>query len=343
VAISEQAVIGYQELLERHPEACVYHTSDWRRIIHDSFGYLPSYVLTCAGSRTTGLLPLFEVNSFLSGRHLTAIPFSHHVPVLYESKEGLRTLVREAKRIAKRRRCKYIEIRGSSRALGKLGFSNSFHNWISRIDLRCSPRVLWDNVHASTKRNVKKALRQGVAVRRALDPRDYEIFYRMMLETRRSQGMPPYPGGLFREVRTMPQARLYLSHRRDHVLSGMIVLCFQKSAMYAYGASEKNTETLRMRPNDLLFWNVISEMQQEGYESLDLGTSHKGNEGLLRFKENWGARSELLGYSYWPESAKVVSIAARSSRAGRFASRVIRRLPLRLLRSGGELFFKQFG
>jgi lipid II:glycine glycyltransferase (peptidoglycan interpeptide bridge formation enzyme) len=141
----------------------------------------------------------------------------------------------------------------------------------------------------------------------------------------------------------MPEARLYLACQGDEILAGIIILCHDKRAIYAYGASIKDREKLRLRPNDLLFWHIIHEMKSAGYEFFDFGTTPASNEGLLHFKENWGAESRRLAYAYWLNTAEEIPVVDRDSKMMAWANALIRRMPLWLLRITGNLFFKQLG
>jgi FemAB-related protein (PEP-CTERM system-associated) len=333
----------YRAFVEQHPEASVYHTTEWQQVIRETYGYLPHHVTAENAGRITGVLPLFEVHSLISGRHLTAIPFSHYVTMLYENDEALQSLVRQTQQIARQRGCRYVEVRGSAQVLANLGFRTSSHNRISLLDLRAGKKALWNKVHNSTQRNVKKAQKNNLTVRRGVGATDFSAFYRLILETRRQQGVPPYPTRLFAALQSMPQARLYLACHKGHTLAGIIVLCHGKRVIYAYGASLKDQEKLRMRPNDLLFWQVIAAVQAEGYETFDFGTTPTGNRDLLRFKENWGAQSELLAYAYWLNTGERIPVPNRDSRAMRVAGAFIRRMPLWALRLTGELLFEQLG
>jgi hypothetical protein len=343
IEVGDCSCTHLQGSVQRHSEALIYHTLDWQNVIQETYGYTPHYIVAGDENRVRGLLPLFAVNSLLTGRHLSAIPFSHHVPVLYESKDVLRGLVERARKLAIQKGYRYIEIRGSAKALAELGFEASSHNWITVLNLEVGEQSLWDNLRSSVRRNVRKARRNHLVIRRGKHPADFDSFYRLVLETRRYQGVPPYPKRLFGILQTMPQARLHLALQEDDILAGIITLCYGKHVIYAYGASTKNREKLGLRPNDLLFWHVISEAYEEGFREFDFGTTPKGLPGLLRFKENWGGRSEEIAYSYWLNTAKRIPIVDRDSKVMRWASHVIRKMPVFAVQLVGEVLFRQLG
>lgn len=335
--------VSYQSFVDKHQLSLVYHTMAWRQIVQNTYGYTPHYITAKDSAQTVGLLPLFEVNSLISGRHLSAIPFSQFVSVLYETEDVLEGLVTQAKELACQVQCRYIEVRGSAAPLTKFGFQVATHYWISTLSLQVDQKTLWRNLHHSTRRNIKKARKNDLYVRRARTTANFEKFYHLMLETRRRQGSPPYPAQLFTMLQKMPQARLYLVSDERQDLAGIIIFCYGDQVIYAYGASVSDLGLLRLRPNDLLFWTVITEMREEGYKIFNFGTTPINHKSLLRFKENWGSQSQPLAYAYWLNTITQIPLLERESRKVKLVSAFIRWMPLWSLRFVGRFLFKHLG
>ncbi len=334
---SEPLYPRYQEFIKHHPAASAYHTLDWLRVIDHSYGrysYKPYCITVGNAEQITGILLLFEHNGLLFGRRLIALPFSHYVPILYQDEEALRTLVIQGQHIARQRQCKYLEVRGSSEELARLGlgFQIATRYLMSRLDLRVEEKILYKQMRGEARSQIKQALKHGLVVKRGQSAVDFATFERLSLETRRHQGAPPYPSQLFRELQTMPQARLYLARQGARFLAGKVVFCHGKYAINIYAASVKDQELLRTRPNDLLMWHVITELQAEGYETLDLGTSPITHKTLLHYKEKWGARSEPIPYAYWLNTAKQVPMPKGASKNVDLIRAIIRRMPFWALR-----------
>jgi len=58
----------WDELLLTHPDYSFFHTSAWARVLHESYGYKPLYFTAIENGRLSALIPIMEVNSFLTGR-----------------------------------------------------------------------------------------------------------------------------------------------------------------------------------------------------------------------------------------------------------------------------------
>jgi Acetyltransferase (GNAT) domain len=65
-------------------------------------------------------------------------------------------------------------------------------------------------------------------------------------------------------------------------------------AVYKFGASDEKHQDLR--GNNLLMWNAIRFLAQNGIEALHFGRTSHENQGLRRFKRGWGTVEETIEY-----------------------------------------------
>ena len=333
----------YTAYVAAHAESCAYHTLDWRKLLLTVYGYQPHYLVAREAGAIGGVLPLMMVASPLSGRHLSALPFSHRVPVLATS-TARAALLSAAQRLARESGARYLEVREDANLLNDAGFAPAAAYWLSVLDLRPSEQDLWRQVRSSTRRNVARAARAGVTVRRATSTDDHQGFYQLMLETRRQQGTPPYPRRLFEVLAGLVWTRLYLADdAQGRTLAGLCIFMHGGQALYAYGASSKRAADLEQRPNDALFWQVIAALRAEQVSTLDFGISPEHLAELRRFKENWGAVSTLIHHGRWAPRGVVPRGVARGGMLARCATQLIRHTPMPLLAWAGNRFCKYFG
>lgn len=326
-----------------HPQACAYHTLDWRDLLGTVYSFTPHYLVAREAGAIAGVLPLMMIKRPCLGLHLSALPFSHRVALLASPLARPRLLA-AAQQHARECDARYLELREDAALVSEAGFAPAAAYWQSILDLHAPLETLWCQVRASTRRNVARAERAGVTMRRAQGANDYQRFYRLMLETRRQQGTPPYPRSLFDALAQLEWTRLYLADDAQGVtLAGLCIFTHGAQALYAYGASSKRAAHLEQRPNDLLFWRVIAELRAENFSALDFGVSplHLGE--LRRFKENWGALSTPLHHARWSPAGPVSVAVARGGALAVCAARVIRHTPLPVLAWAGNRFFKYFG
>ena len=71
--------------------------------------------------------------------------------------------------------------------------------------------------------------------------------------------------------------------------------------VYKYGGSDLRYGNLG--GNALVFWRAIQDAKGKGIEEFDMGRSDLDNEGLVVFKDRWGAERSALNYWRYPASA----------------------------------------
>src|SRR5204863_5360548 len=72
-------------LVHRHPNATVFHTAAWARVVRDTYGHLPLYLYFHSAGHPVALIPLIEVLSPLTGRRAVCVPFSDACgPLLFD-------------------------------------------------------------------------------------------------------------------------------------------------------------------------------------------------------------------------------------------------------------------
>src|SRR5271165_2171364 len=69
----------WEDLLQNHPQASIFHTRGWLEALRKTYGYAPvAFTTSPLGYRLTNGVPFCEISSWLSGRRLVSLPFSDH-------------------------------------------------------------------------------------------------------------------------------------------------------------------------------------------------------------------------------------------------------------------------
>jgi hypothetical protein len=88
-------------------------------------------------------------------------------------------------------------------------------------------------------------------------------------------------------------------------------------------------------------WEAIKWHAERGYRQLSLGRTAPGNEGLRRFKLGWGATESVLHYVRFDfRRQEFVTDDGRKKETG---YRLVRQMPLGVLRLAGRVFYKHMG
>lgn len=337
------------------PDATPYHHPAWSHVLRETFGYRLA-ALGCADTtgRLTGVLPLVEKKSLLAGVHLSSLPNTHTAGPLAIDRASLGALLSGAATRVEHSAASWLQLKVEGPGLDGLTAGFSGGTWLPSyvLDLPADPEHLrFGGLHhnsrhnAGVRRNVRKAARFGVAVREASSFGDVRRWYRLYLVTMRAHGLPPRPLRLFEliwDVLTpLGMARLLLAERSSggptQLLAGSLFLAYNRVAFFAFHGHDPTQ--LEFRPNDAIHWNAITEACQAGRRRYSFGEVSRGNEGLARFKEKWGAVPVDLCRYYYPRQREVERGILGSGPVLRSAQSAWRHLPLPVTAALGGLIY----
>lgn len=158
------------------------------------------------------------------------------------------------------------------------------------VPLTDSIDVIEGRFSSMTRRNIKKARREAVTVRVAR-PEEYASFirlYRLTMDKHQADARYYFSDQYFRQLQDgrLP-AELLVAERNGIIIAGCIVLYGQQFAHYHLGASDP--EQLAVRPNHLLFAEMIRRAKALGKTALHLGggTTRDEADSLLAYKRSF--------------------------------------------------------
>ncbi len=324
------------EWLASRPDATPFHHPAWLRVVAGSYGY-PSFVLALTdehGAIRAGM-PIVEISRPLLGKRWVSLPFTDWSPPVMDdgvSAAELLTHVDEARREAE---VNQLEIRGALTPTAQpvsVGFRHVLH-------LSDDPQALFSAFHPSqVQRNIRRAEREGVAVRRSTSPSDLlDLFYQLHVQTRRRLGVPVQPRAFFRLIGDQVLSRdlgfVVLASHGGRTVAGALFLAWNGTVIYKFGASEAAAWTVR--PNHAIFWEAIHWGATNGFHTLDFGRTDFDTPGLRTFKLQWGTEEQPMVYS-----ALGSPLRTGAGRASHLLGTLIRHSPKWVAQATGELLYR---
>jgi CelD/BcsL family acetyltransferase involved in cellulose biosynthesis len=327
-------------LIESHPCASIFHTGQWLEALRRTYGYDATVFTTSPpGNPLANGVVFCRLNSWLTGSRLVSVPFSDHCEPLAQNAEDITRLISAVCENGSGK-VKHLEIRPRR---SDLASQSLFHlerrHYLHVLDLRPSLDEIYLRFHKNcVRRKIRRADREGVTLERGKSESMLQDFYRLLLLTRRRHGLPPQPAAWFRNIlQCLPsRATLHAARIGGRPIASILTLRHQQTLVYKYGCSDARFHNLGAMPR--LFWQIIQEAKQEHLQEFDLGRSELDNEGLIRFKDHFGATRTTL--SYWQ------SCEARKTGiewASRHSKNLLSRLPDGFFRLAGELFYRHAG
>jgi CelD/BcsL family acetyltransferase involved in cellulose biosynthesis len=289
----------WAELSERHPRASVFHTTGWLEALHRTYGYEPIvYTTSPPGATLTNGIVFCRISSWLTGRRMVSLPFADHCEPLVESHEQWKGVFGSLQRTLDGEKLKYIEIRPlSADLLSGISLQKSDSFCFHTLDLRTSREDLFRRTDKnSVQRRVRRAEREALGFEEGCSEMLLRKFYGLLVLTRKRHNLPPQPIEWFRNLITFLRDRLTIRvvSSRHEPIASILTFSHRDTYVYKYGCSDARYHNLGAMP--LLLWRAIQTAKDRGMQVFDFGRSDTTNEGLIRFKDNWGTSRSTLSY-----------------------------------------------
>lgn len=338
----------WNEFVERHPHSSIFHSVEWLRALRLTYGYEPIVITTSpSGIALRNGLVLCRVNSWLTGRRLVSLPFSDHCEPLLDEREDFDAFTSTMETQLDLEKLLYIEIR-PTRPLaftGSLSCSTCEH-YFHKIDLAPDLETLFSNCHKnSTQRKIRRAEREGLVYEDGRSKRLLDIFYRLLVLTRRRHHLPPQPIKWFENLIDClgESAKIRVALKDRQPVASILTLQYKDTLLYKYGCSDVRFNQLG--GTHLLLWRSIEEAKARKLRVMDLGRSECENTGLVTFKDRWGGNRSVLTYFRFaaPATSRGHFVPADADWKQRAVRRVVPVLPDRILCALGNVIYKHLG
>jgi hypothetical protein len=332
--------LNWNQQISQLPGATIFHTSNWASVLSESYNYKPVYFTAIEKGKLTALLPVMAINSVLTGKRGVSLPFTDQCPAIAGGTDQFNEIFTNVIRHGKKKGWRSIELRAGEQYLPGTRASDTFltHD----LDLSRSPEKIFASFRSSTKRNIRKAEKEGVTVSISNSMESVNEFYTLNCLTRKEHGLPPQPYSFFekvaRHVMTAQKGVVALASHNHKIIAGAVYFYFGTEAIYKYGASEKAFQGLRA--NNLVMWEAIKWLAHKGMKNLSLGRTETEHHGLTQFKAGWGTRQGILRYFKY-DLEKDAFIAGRPKIKTTYT--VFHKMPLPLLKLAGRIFYRHVG
>lgn len=326
--------------LGRFPDASVFHGTAWLRALNSAYGFEPCCHVGRRHGADVAVLPLVEVDSWLTGRRGVSLPFTDECPALSVDADALRRTFVDACAYGRSRHWRYLELRGDGQ---NRGATPSLAFLGHRLVLTRDSAKLFERFNSATRRAVRRAELSGVETEFGASMSAMREFHTLVCRTRRRHGLPPAPYRFLEAVRThllVPgHGSLVLARHAGVVVAGAVYLHCGTRAIYKYGASDERYQ--HVRANNLVMWRAIQRYADWGFTAFDFGRTSPANAGLRTFKLGWATTEYPITYCKFDlRAGRFVTDKDRSSG---WHTQVFRALPPLLSRAIGAALYKHIG
>ena len=111
LSAGDQDAKAWDSFVEASPSGTIFHQTAWMRVVEDAFRHKPRYLFAAAAGEIRGVLPLFEVRGWLSGRVFTSVPYAVYGGLCASDPAARRLLLEDARRMAEQEGMRHVELR----------------------------------------------------------------------------------------------------------------------------------------------------------------------------------------------------------------------------------------
>jgi hypothetical protein len=331
---------GWDQLLLTNHQSTFFHTAHWARVLHESYNYKPLYFTLIENSKLKILLPVMEINSFLTGKRGVSLPFTDACPPIAHQNRQFKELLQHVCEHGKKAGWRHIELRGAHKELNPSPFYSTHYSHLLELDQ--DHDKIFSSFKSNVRRNIKRAQKERLQVTHSNTWKAVTAFCRLNCMTRKQHGLPPQPlsffKNVFKHIISAGNGFVALAVHQKKPVAAAVFFHHGNQGMYKYGASDPKYRNLR--PNNLIMWEAIRWYCRNRYKTLCLGRTEPENKGLLQFKRAWGTIENPMHYYRYD----LIRNCFVSKRAGLKSSyNVFKHIPVPILRFTGNILYRHVG
>jgi len=313
--------------------------------MQEVYGFRPLHIAVVEGANIVGVLPLFQVPG-LAGKKIVNIPFGFYADPLVANPSTLAFLIDHLKNYFKAENFTGVQIK-TEEQWPENNFYKTQPNVISRLELAPS----YEEVEVKFKKRFKQSLKQyareaqesGMVLREMKDEKDLRVFYQLLSSVYKDRFFSlcqPYSfyRALWQEFKETGEVKFLIAEKDGKIIGGTVWLFWNQEAYYAWGASSKTDK--EMKGLSLLLVEMIKKAVREGYKTVNFGISGASMEGLIFFKERWGAQTLPIYCYQLTDASSGNSKDIYSQKLG--IRKILKYVPLKVVTTANQLLARYF-
>ena len=320
----------WDEFASRYTDL-IFYQSVWSQVLQEGLGGQPLYFCLREEGEIVAGLPGILLNFRIFRILYASIPYGN----LIGEQEYFSPFTEILESEFRKRKIDQVRISESPFSKSQLpGDFKSIPAKCTLLDLRgLNKEKIWEGYKKNIRRDVRKAQRSGITIRRGDSRKDANIFYELYLASmERNRAMAKYPLRWFEtlyEVLTKKElSAIYIAELNDVAIAGVVLIYSVSSTHYFHNGSQY--EFLKFCPNELLVHSSIENAVEKKITFFDFMGSDPNDLSLVRFKEKWGSQSMSLNTyvkDYHPFRCKIWDWGKRlgSSQIGNRLLKLVRK------------------
>lgn len=328
----------WDEYVNAHPEASIYHLAAWCSVIGECFGHECCHLMARnSDNQVVGVLPLVHMKSLLFGSFMVSMPYFNYGGPLADNVDIVNQLMAEAVRISDNKKVKYIQFRSLKEA-SELKVKTRTDKVNMVLELPESTEALGKSIGSKRRSQIKRPQRENVkSVFGGIELLD--DFYSVFCVNMRDLGTPVYARSFFKAILTQfpADAHVCVVYWDDKPVSTGFLLRYRDGIEIPWASTLR--EANRISINMYLYWEVLTWAIACGAKTFDFGRSTI-DAGTYKFKKQWGAKPSQCYWHHYVSTGQKLPNLSPSNHSFSLAIKIWQKLPLPLTNRLGPMIVK---
>ncbi len=267
------------------------HQFDWRKVMHDTYGYDTHYLVaednarSAADPQIVGLMPLYVIKSMLVGRNVNTLPGGF----LADSDEAAAALIAHAKAFAENEGANQLVVHDSRVEWpGNLETVCGHEAWV--VDVQEGEDAVWSGLHRNIRRQIRMARKNKLEARIDREGQLLDDYYSVFAQFSHDAGTPVFGIDFLQNViRCFPDGfNIVVIYLEDQPIAGYFQLELGDTVYGEWGAALR--EHFDLRPVYLAYWTILADTVERGFHYLDMGRAPLDS-SASKYKGQWNGVS----------------------------------------------------
>lgn len=303
------------ELLNNSSDATMFHTFEWLEVLTQTYPhYKKKFIFAFENEKILAALPIIIIKEKWALNKYYSLPFGTYGGVILRN--GVEEKVRNEvlKKFAQSTQkittgvLRLTDFSGQNSFLEKLNF-NKKQSFTLILNLDKKLNEIWEkDLSSSARTKTRQAEKYEITIEEVNSLEKIKECYKMLEETDKRHGYKKsiFPLELLINIyHIMGKENLikwFIANYNGNFIAHLLSFKYKNSLMAWLAGSYQ--DFWKYRPNNLLFWHLISWGHQNNYTSVNISAVPNQADGLLFFKKQWGTKEK---YYYLYEKYSLLS------------------------------------
>lgn len=335
--IDENKKADWDRFVNASPHVISWHRYDWSEVLRKNYNSTFYPIAVYDGSKISGILPLYQVDTLRTGRTLISIPFVVAGGIVAEEQGVQQLLLNRA--IALARETKSVEITLKQYRMkinGALRTDEGYYN--RELTLSKDIDQVWNSMSETNRAKIQEAEKYNLVL--DYPSQDVGSFYEVLFRNQHALGIPC----VSREwVECLLATRMYhvaLLKLKESVVAGTLVKKFKDTVSFPLTSLPDQDEKSMLLAYGL-YWKLITGFAAEGIRIFHSGRIPK-SDVAPRYRLGWGGEKHNYYYQYYGDWNRKAIASSDGSRKRKIFESVWKKIPAPMAKIMGPAIVGQF-